>query len=148
MKNVTCPISNNKVPKHLPRVIAFYNILLMSLYMYQPHILILLIIAVDFLLRGFGYQQYSILRVVAIKTSNILKLKSPAIDKAPKLFAARLGAFMFIGASGLYLIGALNASFIVVGMVAFLATLEGVFSFCVGCYIYTYLVLPAYKQTK
>lgn len=145
MKNVICPISNDKVAEHLPRVTAFYNITLMSLFLYQQNIFILLLIGIDFLLRGFGYHQYSLLNKLAIVTSKALKLKSPLIDKAPKQFAARLGALMFVAAIGFSIVGASSASIIIVAMVAILATLESAFSFCVGCYIYTYLVLPVYK---
>lgn len=148
MKNVICPISNEKVAEHLPRVTAFYNILLMSLFLFEQNIFILLLVGIDFLLRGFGYQQYSLLHNLSFTTSKLFKLNSPRIDKAPKQFAARLGGVMFIVAASLFLIGATSASFVIVSMVIILAALEGLFAFCVGCYIYTYLIFPFYNSNS
>ena len=145
MKNVSCPISSEKVPEHLPRIIAFYNIVLMVLFVIQPNALVLAFVGAEFLFRGFGLQHLSVIRAVSLKTGDILQLKSKEVDKAPKLFAARLGGIMFVAALALFLLGAQTASIALVSMVAVLATLECVFSFCVGCYIYTYLVLPAFK---
>jgi len=145
MKNISCPVSNEKVSEHLPRIIAFYNIVLMVVFIIHPNAIVLAFVGIEFLLRGFGYQHFSIIRALSIKTGDFLQIKSKEVDKAPKLFAARLGGIMFIAALVLYLLGLTTSSMAIVTMVAVLATLECAFSFCVGCYIYTYLVLPAYK---
>jgi len=145
MKNISCPVSNEKLPEHLPRIIAFYNIVLMISFIIHPNAFVLAFLGLEFILRGFGYQQFSTLRTLSIKTGDYLQIKSKEVDKAPKLFAARLGGIMFVVALVLFLLGLTTSSLVIVGMVTALATLECVFSFCVGCYIYTFLVLPAYK---
>ena len=145
-KDVVCPVSNEKVPEHLPRVTAFINIALIGSYLYYPNPYILAFLAVDFLFRGYNQPQYSLLNSLARNLSKILKLKSKPIDKAPKMFAARLGGFMFLVALVVNLLGGIEITYVITLLVAILSTLECVFNFCVGCYIYNYFVLPFYSS--
>ena len=144
-KDVVCPVSNEKVPEHLPRVTAFITIALIGSYLYSPNPFILAFLAVDFLFRGYNQPKYSLLNSLAKKMSKALRLKSISIDKAPKIFAARLGGFMFLLALVANILGGIDVTYVVTLLVASLATLECVFNFCVGCYIYNYLVLPFYS---
>lgn len=144
-KDIVCPVSNEKVPEHLPRVTAFINIALIGSYLYYPNPYILAFLSVDFLLRGYNQPQYSLLNFLAGNLSKLLKLKSKPIDKAPKMFAARLGGFMFLLAFVVNLLGGIEITYVITLMVATLSTLECVFNFCVGCYIYNYFVLPFYS---
>lgn len=146
MKNVICPISSDKIPEHLPRVTAFINISLMAMYFYSHSSILIAFLVADFLIRGFNYPKFSIINFLAKQLSSLLKLSSPNIDKAPKLFASRLGGIMFIIALGLNLSGLHFATSIVVFMVAILSTMECVFNFCVGCYFYNYIVFPFYSK--
>jgi hypothetical protein len=68
------------------------------------------------------------------------------IDKAPKVFAARLGFLMTTVIAGLFIFNLKIASILVVGILIFFAGLEFLFAICVGCMIYTYLILPFYKK--
>jgi hypothetical protein len=68
------------------------------------------------------------------------------IDKAPKIFAARLGLVMTSVITGLFIFELKVASVIVASILVFFASLEFFFAICVGCMIYTYLILPFYKK--
>jgi hypothetical protein len=144
-KDVVCPVSNEKVPEHLPRVTAFINIALIGSYFYFPNPFVLAFLTVDFLFRGYNQPQYSLLNLLARNLSKLLKLKSKPIDKAPKMFAARLGGFMFLLALIINILDGIEITYVITLLVATLSTLECVFNFCVGCYIYNYLVLPFYS---
>lgn len=146
MKNIICPVSSEKIPEHLPRVTAFLNISLMIIFFYTNSSLLLAFLVSDFFIRGFNYPQFSIINFTAKKLSLALNLSSSKIDKAPKLFAARLGGLMFIIALVLNLTGSFFIASIIVFMVAILSTLECVFNFCVGCYFYNYLIFPFYSK--
>ncbi|MDP3174088.1 MAG: DUF4395 family protein, partial [Phenylobacterium sp.] len=78
--------------------------------------------------------------------SNALNLPLKLIDKAPKVFAARLGFLMTAVITILFVFKLSLASLIVAGILIFFATLEFLFAICVGCMIYNYLVLPFYKK--
>ncbi len=145
-KNVVCPVSNEKVPEHLPRVTAFLNIALIGIYLYYPTPFLLAFLTIDFLVRGYNKPKYSLLNYTARNLSRLLHLKSKPIDKAPKIFAARLGGVMFLSALIINLLGGIEITYVITIMVATLSTLECVFNFCVGCYLYNYLVLPFYTK--
>jgi hypothetical protein len=145
-KNVVCPVSNEKVPEHLPRVTAFLNIALIGIYLYYHTPFLLAFLTIDFLVRGYNKPKYSLLNYTARNLSRLLHLKSKPIDKAPKIFAARLGSVMFLSALIVNLMGGIEITYLITIMVATLSTLECVFNFCVGCYLYNYLVLPFYTK--
>ena len=68
------------------------------------------------------------------------------IDKAPKIFAARLGFLMTTVIAVLFILHLQILSMIVAGILIFFATLEFVFAICVGCMIYSYVIVPFYKK--
>jgi hypothetical protein len=146
MKNIVCPISAERVPEHLPRINALFVISLLTLYLFTGFIPLLLFLFIDFIARGTGYAQFSLIHHASSGISQSFQLKSQLIDKAPKLFAARLGAVMIGAASLLVLIGQPIAASVVAIAVAFFATLECVLNFCVGCYVYSLIVLPFYSK--
>lgn len=142
MKNLICPISTEKIPEHLPRIIAFFNISIMVSYIITGLHWIIALLVIDFLLRGYDYSKYSPIFHLSMFASKVVKLKSKKIDKAPKLFASRLGGFMMLIALPFSLLGFETVAFSIIGIVIALSTLECVLSFCVGCVIYTFLVRP------
>jgi hypothetical protein len=78
--------------------------------------------------------------------THALNLDKKSIDKAPKIFAARLGFVMSLTITILMLSQFNAVAFAVGGILVFFASLEFMLAICVGCIIYTYLVLPFYKQ--
>lgn len=146
MKQLICPISEEKIPEHLPRVSALLNLFILAAYALNPQSWILFFLAYDFLVRGFGSPKLSLIHHTAKSISRGLKLRSKPIDKAPKLFAARLGALLLVLALILNLSGFIAASVVIVWMIAALSSLECIFGFCVGCYVYQYLVFPFYQK--
>lgn len=146
MKNVVCPISAERVPEHLPRITALLVICLLGTYLFTGYVLVLMFLFIDFIIRGAGYSRFSILHVAANGVSKILNIRSELIDKAPKLFAARLGAVM-IGVAVVFEFATIpGASIIIAIMLGVFASLECVFNFCLGCYVYNFLVLPVFSR--
>ena len=75
----------------------------------------------------------------------MLKARSIRIDKAPKIFAARVG-FLFALASALLFFISLSASLVVALTLMCFALLESVFNLCVGCLVYTFIVFPLFHR--
>ncbi len=146
MKNIVCPISNERIPEHLPRVTAFYVLLIFILYLVSGNLLLVVFLAFDFLLRGFNRSKFSVINQVAKQTSKALSLQSPFIDKAPKIFAARLGGAIAVLIILLHLLDLHIGAKSLALTVSFLATLECVLNLCVGCYIYNWFVLPLFVR--
>jgi hypothetical protein len=109
-------------------------------------VLFFIFILADFFIRGFTEIKYSPVSYVSHYLSNTLSLPVRMIDKAPKIFAARLGFIMSGVIIGLFISGLTTAAFVVGGILVFFAGLEFLFAICVGCTIYTYLILPFYKK--
>ncbi len=146
MKNIVCPISTERIPEHLPRITALFVISLVLIYLATGYALVLVFLMADFFARGFGYAHYSALSHASRALSNRFGLKSNLIDKAPKIFAARLGLVMIAVALLLALLNLQTAAFAIGAMLIFFAGLECVFNFCVGCYVYSLLVLPFFSK--
>lgn len=146
MKNIVCPVSVERVPEHLPRITAFAVVSLLLAFLATGFFSILLFVLGDFITRASGYSQYSPLNYFSVGVSKFFKFKSGLIDKAPKLFAARMGVTMIGLAAVFQLTGLSTVSAIIVLAVAFFATLEFAFNFCVGCYIYSFFIFPIYNK--
>ena len=73
--------------------------------------------------------------------ASALRVQPQRANKGPKIFAWRLGFLMALLAVVLVPIST-GASVVVAFALAALSLIDGVLNFCVGCYLYTYVVLP------
>lgn len=145
MKQLICPISNEMVNERLSRLNAFFTILLVTAgFVFNSAIFPLFLLA-DFFIRAFTNAKISPVSFASAGLVRLLHLSKKPIDKAPKIFAARLGFIMTLVIATALLLQFYIASMAVAGILVFFATLEFVFGICVGCIIYTYFVLPLYK---
>lgn len=145
MKHIVCPISNEKINEHITRLNALFGvIILLSAFIFNS-VLFLIFLAADFYIRAFTNLRFSPLSYASNRITNTLNLKNKNIDKAPKIFAARLGFFIMLIITSLFLMGFNQAALIITGVLVFFASLEFALAICVGCIIYTYLILPFYK---
>lgn len=102
-------------------------------------------LAADFFIRGFTRLKFSPLSYLSYQMTNVLQLDKKIIDKAPKIFAARIGFVFSLGISVLLLLN-LNTAALITGLVlVFFASLEMALAICMGCIMYTYFVLPFYR---
>ncbi len=145
MKELVCPISNEQVNERLTRLNAFFTFVLVVAGFVFNSVLFPVFLMADFFIRAFTKQKFSPLGYSSYLLVNAFGLEVKRIDKAPKIFAARLGFLMSLIISVLFLFDLYVASMVVAGILAFFASLEFAFGICVGCIIYTYFVLPFYK---
>ncbi len=145
MKQLVCPISNEKVNEHLTRLNAFFTVLLVAAGFVFNSVLFPLILMADFFIRAFANSKYSPISFASSGLLRFLHFQKKPIDKAPKIFAARMGFIMTLVIALLFMLGFYTASVVVAAILIFFATLEFAFGICVGCYIYTYFVLPSFR---
>ncbi|WP_321370275.1 DUF4395 domain-containing protein [uncultured Draconibacterium sp.] len=145
MRQLVCPISTDKVDEKTTRINALIGILLVITSFAMNSSIFLIVLMADFFMRAFTQLKYSPISYVSYRLSNALNLKEKQIAKAPKIFAARLGFVMTMVIVGLFLAQLTTAAIIVSGLLMFFASLEFALGVCMGCIIYTYLVLPFYK---
>lgn len=146
MKSLVCPISDQRVNEQVTRFNAFFAIAVIVNAFVFNSIFLLAFLMADFFIRGFTEIKFSPISFVSNYLSNTFNLPVKMIDKAPKIFAARLGFLMTTVIAALFILEFQLASIIVSGMLIFFASLEFVFAICIGCTIYTYLIQPFYKK--
>lgn len=143
-KNIICPISKQTADNAVVRSTGFLVASLAGLYAFTGSIYFILILFIDFSIRGFTKMKFSPLSWLSKQIVDGLNINGKKIDKAPKVFAARVGFAFSLVALILFYINPF-ASMVVTLILMSFAILESVFGFCLGCVVYTYLVLPIYR---
>lgn len=146
ISNVVCPISSERVDSHVSRLTVFFNAALMIVYLITLNPVPLIVVAIDYAIRAFGYNQFSPLCFLASLIIRILGSKPKMVDKAPKMFASRLGLICAILGVVFHFVGWTLASMSIIGFFTVLALLDSVVNFCVGCLIYHTFVFPFFKE--
>ena len=146
MRNLVCPISDQRINEQVTRLNAMFAIGIIVLAFVSHSIFPLVFLMADFFIRAFTEIKFSPVNYISHYLSHALSLPVRLIDKAPKVFAARLGFLMTSAIAGLFIFSFKIASIVVAGILIFFASLEFFFAICVGCLIYTYFVLPFYKK--
>jgi len=146
MKNLVCPISDQRINEQVTRLNALFTVGIIVLAFVLNSVLLLIFLMADFFIRAFTEIKFSPISFASHYLSNALNLPLKMIDKAPKIFAARMG-FLMTALIAAFFVSDLNlASAVVSGILVFFATLEFLFTICAGCMIYAYLILPFYKK--
>ena len=146
VENVVCPISNVKLDVNLDRFAVFFNVLLMLSFIATRNPIFLGIVLLDYVIRSIDKGEYSPTKILATFLNQFVKFPPEMTDIAPKIFSYRLGVFAASMALIFHFSGITFPSIMASSILVSLMALDSFFGVCVGCYIYTYLVLPFYKQ--
>ena len=146
MKNIICPISNEKANENVVRITAFWVIILTGSFIFSPNPYIPLFLLFDFYIRAFTKFRYSPLSWLSARINKIAGLQPNLIDKAPKIFAARIGLVFSVLMFILFILGMTNVAIITGAVLVLFAFLECGLNFCAGCWVYTYVVIPFYRK--
>lgn len=134
--NESCPVSGVKVNENVVRVIALYTVIITSVSLYFNLYALTFLLSVDFAIRAFTDGEYSVLRLLALKTVSVLNIKAKPVDAAPKKFAALLGYLFSINIFVFQFFEITIIAHVLGFMLVACALLEGVLGFCVGCVVY------------
>ncbi len=144
MKRLICPVSSLRINETTVRITGFMMAAMIGLYAYTGIIYLVMVIAIDYFIRAFTSLKHSPFSWLASQMVQVFGLPGKEIDKAPKVFAARVGLLFALATVVLYYIH--STSSVVVGLVLMgFALLESIFNVCVGCLVYTYIVYPFYE---
>jgi hypothetical protein len=137
--NQSCPISMKQVNERAAQVNAALTVLSILLFLLTSQRWILIVLCLDFFIRGFLDPSYSPYGAVSKAILRIAKVEPAMVNAGPKIFAAKIG-FLFCCVTGIgYLTGFYRASLIAGSMLGFFAALEAFFRFCVACKIYPFI---------
>lgn len=145
MKQLVCPISDEKINEKITRLNALFSILIICSGFAFNTIFPIIFLLSDFFIRAFTKLRYSPISFASRSMVNALNLGFKKTDKAPKIFAARIGFVFTLAISVLFLLEAGTTTYVVAGVLVFFSTLEFVLAICMGCILYTYVVLPIFK---
>lgn len=146
MKEIICPISNEKANENVVRITAFWVVMLTALFILVPNVYVPLYLAMDFYIRAFTKSKYSPLSWMSAGVARWMNLEPHWIDKAPKIFAARVGLLFSILMFSLVVFGLTVPAVIAASVLVLFAFLECGLNFCAGCWVYTYIVAPLYRD--
>ena len=144
MRNLICPVSPLRINETTARLTGFLMATLLTLYLATGNLIFVLVSAADYAIRAFTTLPASPASWLAAQLGQRLHLPVRPIDKAPKIFAARVGFVCALTIVGLYPLHRPSSRAVAVMLVSF-ALLESVLNVCVGCLVYTYVVFPRFK---
>lgn len=144
--NIICPISSEKVDSHVSRLTVFINAVLMVVFMITLSPTPLFMVTLDYGIRALGYNQYSPICFVSSILVKMFGWKAKMVDKAPKVFASRLGFICAFLGSVFITLNLPVAAVVIIALFTVLAVLDSVFDYCVGCMIYHHFVFPYFKE--
>ncbi|MDQ3142036.1 MAG: DUF4395 domain-containing protein [Bacteroidota bacterium] len=144
--NIQCPISGDLADTAVIRVSAILVAIIAFVAIYFRLHFLSLFLVLDFFCRATRLKNFSLLRFVSMQVKDRGVLRSDKVDYAPKKFAAVIGVvfsmiiFVFLWS------GWLALAWIFGSLLIFCALLEGLFSVCLGCYIYDFLFIPKIRK--
>lgn len=146
LNKLICPVSTERVDENRVRFTAFMVVLITAAYLFTNLVLLPAFLVLDFYIRAFTRSRYSPLSFLADRLVRLLGLKPVWIDKAPKMFAARVGLVfsVLMTAAGLLSLPALAS--VTASVLVIFAFLECGVNFCAGCWVYTYIVIPLVRK--
>jgi hypothetical protein len=146
-KALLCPISPLRVGETTARLTGLLAAALIGIYALTGAGAIMLALAIDYGIRAGTRWRHSPLSWLAARLVRMLRLPDRPIDKAPKLFAARVGLLFALASGLLTLLDPPSALVVALALLGF-ALLESVLNICVGCLVYTYVMLPLFTKRE
>ena len=132
----TCPISTRKINSKIVRLISAQVAMFALALAITKEPIFALVLCIDFVVRFFRLQKFSLFFILGQSISKILSLKPLFTDEAPKRFALIMGLIMSFILLVTYGLGFYSFGLIVVFIIFVCALLEALFDYCVGCKIY------------
>jgi hypothetical protein len=145
-KQMICPVSPERVDENRVRATAFGVVVTMGFFLMTQWWIFPALLALDFLIRAFTKLTYSPISWLGHMFVRTIGPDPVWIDKAPKIFAARIGFLFSVLTLAGALLGLTLFSFITASTLVIFAFLECGLNFCMGCWVYTYVVYPLVRK--
>ncbi len=145
--STVCPVSERRVEAITVRLTAALVIGILAVGLASDLLSwVAVALAVDFFIRAFTNRPVSPISYFARQMRKQISKPAQLTNAAPKVFAAKLGFLMtvVIAITGFFGLQTIASS--LAFMLIILAGLEAVFSYCLGCQIYSLLLKLQKKQ--
>ena len=143
---LVCPISTERVDENRVRTTAFGILVIMGLFFMTSNPVFPAILMLDFYIRAFTRLKYSPVSFLAHLFVKAIGTEPVWIDKAPKMFAARVGLLLTSLTLGAALLQLPLLATITGATLVLFSFLECGLNFCAGCWVYTFVVFPLVRK--
>ena len=140
LKDIVCPVFGERVNKRACRVGATLTAALLIVFFMTNWWPVIALVLLDYVIRVFSNRAAPI-ALLANGILRVLRVSPVVMDKAPKVFAWRVGFLIATAATVALAFSVTVSGYIALALAAF-NILDGVCNFCVGCIIYTFVILP------
>ncbi len=140
MRSLSCPISSSIINDSEFKVAGLVYIFLLFGYLFSGYLFLVGYALVDILMRLSPLSKSPVLLFSAL-VAKAAKLKYSARNEAPKRFALILGSIMLLSIMLAHLYSFHVLAFIITSNLVLLKLLDVVLDYCVGCKLYSYLML-------
>jgi len=149
MANAACPISYEAVDHNASRVTCLFTLVALAAIsamavvwpgLGRVALILAVALTLDYAIRAWT-RYPSPMQRFARGFARMVGIPEKRSDAAPKRFACRVGFFFALGTVMLLPL-APPASALIAGALLFFNVLDGVFDFCVGCWMYSTFLLP------
>ena len=147
-QNITCAVSAERVDNNVTRIIAAIVLILAITGVVLQNYFIYLFLTYDFLTRTFLHGRGSLLKLLGKQIVKAFNIKPKPINAAPRKFAAGLGLIFSLSIGILIFLQLIIPSYVVGGILVICAFMESALGFCLGCYVYSYIILPFIKNPE
>ncbi len=146
LNQLVCPISTERVDENRVRTTAFGTLTIMGLFFMTNNPVFPGILMLDFYIRAFTRLKYSPLSFLAHLFVKVIGTEPVWIDKAPKMFAARVGFLLTTLTTAAALLNLPLLALITGSTLVLFSFLECGLNFCAGCWVYTFVVYPLVRK--
>ncbi|MEJ2596409.1 MAG: DUF4395 domain-containing protein [bacterium] len=146
--DIICPVSPDRLDENRVRVTALGVVFIMGAYFATGFRFLPAILVVDFYLRAFTRMKYSPLSYMSYLLVKAIDAPPVLIDKAPKMFAARIGLVLTRLITMAVFLNWNLLAYITGSVLIIFAFLECGLNFCMGCWLYTYVVFPLARKSS
>lgn len=145
-KQLICPVSPERIDENRVRVTALSVVVVMGVYFITGNAVFPAFLAIDFYIRAFTKLRYSPLSWLSHLIVKSFKTQAVWIDKAPKVFAARIGLLLTFITTMAVISGLPMLAYVTGAALVIFAFLECGINFCAGCWVYTFVVYPLVRK--
>jgi hypothetical protein len=137
--NGMCPISVRQVDEKVAQLNAALVVLSLLFFLFTPYRWFILLLSVDFFIRGFLDPSYSFYSAASKTVLRFFKIEPAMINAGPKIFAAKIGFAFCCMIALCYFFDCRIITLVVGSLFVLCAALEASCGFCVACKIYPFI---------
>lgn len=132
-----CPISLQEVDKHVIKLYSSFVFIVLVYSLFQPFLLGLVLIMIDFSIRVFFGVKYSPLCILLTKILKITTIQPVLVDSGRKKIAAQVGLILSVFINLSYVFYQPFIAVILTSAFIFAIALDIIFNYCLACKLQT-----------